>query len=306
MTGLQRPLRGLSLLALAALAACSSKPAPVEVAAAPPPPPPPPPPAPRPVPPALVPFEHYATPPVGSDGRYVTINSSLAPQEMVWHLRSALNVAAIACRGPEAVTLAANYNGLLKVRKKQLAAAYSATRKQHSDYDAHVTRIYNFFSQEPAREGFCATAYLVSAEALNTDPAVFENFAAMALTRLEAPFIAVFDAHIDYRRRLAAWEAGNPSSATTVTVPVAATQAGVPGWRVQLGAFANEDQARQAWNEARNVSGFTMLEPSFQLEPTRQMVRLQAGPVKDRETASALCAAASAAGRGCFPVAPGL
>ena len=68
-------------------------------------------------------------------------------------------------------------------------------------------------------------------------------------------------------------------------------------WRVQLGAFSTEDNARRAWT---GVSGrLPGLQPFF--VRAGAVVRLQAGPLASRTAADHACAAARQA---CFPVAP--
>ena len=68
-------------------------------------------------------------------------------------------------------------------------------------------------------------------------------------------------------------------------------------WRVQIGAFANEANARHAWSAvAGRLPG---LRPAF--VRAGGVIRVQAGPLGDRAAAQRACARA---GNGCFPVAP--
>jgi cell division septation protein DedD len=85
------------------------------------------------------------------------------------------------------------------------------------------------------------------------------------------------------------------------TPPPAATPAPAPAstgrWRVQLGAYSSEANARRAW---AGVHGrLAGLQPYYVRAGT--LVRLQAGPLASRAAASQACAAARQA---CFPVAP--
>lgn len=78
----------------------------------------------------------------------------------------------------------------------------------------------------------------------------------------------------------------------------AATLASAGGrWRIQLGAFSSEANARTAWNAVRGR--LTGLEPSY--VRAGAVVRLQAGPLASRDAATRAC---SAARQACFPVAP--
>ena len=81
----------------------------------------------------------------------------------------------------------------------------------------------------------------------------------------------------------------------------AAKQAGeAEGWRVQLGAFANEAAARTAWATLVSQSA-TILEGTRPVySPRGRLVRLQLGPYSSRASARELCAKLSAAGRPCF------
>jgi uncharacterized protein len=68
-------------------------------------------------------------------------------------------------------------------------------------------------------------------------------------------------------------------------------------WRVQIGAFSNEANARRAWGAvAARLRG---LSPSY--VRAGAVIRVQAGPLRDRAAAERACALA---GGGCYPVAP--
>ena len=85
-------------------------------------------------------------------------------------------------------------------------------------------------------------------------------------------------------------------SVTRPVTPPAASLAGAGRWRVQLGAFSSEANARRAWG---NVSGrLPGLQPAF--ERAGNLIRLQAGPLPSRAAAERACAALS--GQACFPV----
>ena len=80
---------------------------------------------------------------------------------------------------------------------------------------------------------------------------------------------------------------------TTTPQPVASAG----GWRIQLGAFSNETNARRAWSSAAGRLGG--LSPSYVRAGT--IIRLQAGPLRDRAAAQRACAAS---GTSCIAVAP--
>ena len=164
------------------------------------------------------------------DGNYATPNRALTSAATIWHLRSALNVAALACRGPDEGLIVTRYNTMLTTRRIALAAAekrYSAEyQAQGGDwrdrYDDAMTRLYNFFSITPVRKGFCAAADAVLADISSAPVDDFETGAAARLDRLDAPFIAFFRAYD-------AWRAGTMVPVQRTTAPLAiAAQANPP------------------------------------------------------------------------------
>jgi Tfp pilus assembly protein PilF len=68
-------------------------------------------------------------------------------------------------------------------------------------------------------------------------------------------------------------------------------------WRIQLGAFSSEANARRAWSAA--AGRLPGLQPSY--VRAGSVVRVQAGPLPDRAAAQRAC---GAVGNGCFAVAP--
>ncbi len=81
-----------------------------------------------------------------------------------------------------------------------------------------------------------------------------------------------------------------------VAAPASLASAG-GRWRVQLGAFSSEANARRAWSQ---VGGrLPGLQPFY--VRAGAVIRLQAGPLASRAAADRACAAARQA---CFPVAP--
>ncbi|MET4896882.1 hypothetical protein RN629_06845 [Sphingomonadaceae bacterium jetA1] len=174
------------------------------------------------------------------DGNYATPNRALTSAATIWHLRSALNVAALACRGADEGLIVTRYNTMLTTQKTALAAAekrYSAEyQAQGGDwrdrYDDAMTRLYNFFSITPARKGFCAAADQVLADISAAPAQGFETVAAQRLDQLDAPFIAFFRAYD-------AWRAGTMVPVRTVAAPltVASNAVAPVGPRVAGGAI---------------------------------------------------------------------
>ena len=151
-----------------------------------------------------------------ADGGYATLNHAITPAEAMWHVRAALNVAALGCRGPEEAGLIAGYNAVLARQKAPLAKAYAVVRdgdrkqygaKWESGHDAEMTRLYNFFAQPFAKAAFCAAAPGVMTRAIAVDPLGFESFAVTAMAELEAPFLDGYRRYDAYHQELAAWDA---------------------------------------------------------------------------------------------------
>ena len=191
----------LSVTALGLLAGCTSKPRTVAQVA--------PPVIMVPVPAPTMPKGASPTiviPVALADGTYPTPNRNLTTSAKVWHLRAALNVAALACRGPQELTIVAGYNALLSAQKPVLAKAeatyaseYKAGGGDWQDrYDDSMTRLYNFFSQSPARDEFCAAAGAVLAQSTGLAAEALPAFAAQNLPLLERPFT-------DFYRAVDAW-----------------------------------------------------------------------------------------------------
>jgi cell division septation protein DedD len=93
---------------------------------------------------------------------------------------------------------------------------------------------------------------------------------------------------------------GAPARIVTAAPQPGAAVATGEDWRVQLGAYATEGAARQAWaslvsQSAGQLQGLTPL-----YHPRAGLVRLQIGPFAARQEANALCQRLSAAGRPCF------
>lgn len=198
---------GLKVLAaalvVAALDGCASHPA--EIASAPPP--------------APVPLAAMPQPPAGAyagmtiparlaDGSYATPNSNLDPASTVWHLRVALNVAALGCRGAEGQAVTAGYNAMLARDKAELArvnAAAVKARGGQADYDEAMTRLYNYFAQPGAKAAFCTAAATVTDQLVGA--ASLDQAAGPALAALDRPFIDFYRAYDSYRVELAQWQA---------------------------------------------------------------------------------------------------
>jgi hypothetical protein len=182
-------------------------------------------------------------PPLAPDGRYRTINYGIDPIQTEWHVRAALNVAAIGCRGAGDSALVDAYNAMLTGQKAELAKANSTVEAKfraaggdwQSAHDAYMTRLYNFFSQPAAKAAFCAAADQIAPQAV-APIGGFQAFAAQALPQLEAPFLDTFRQVDAYKLALAQWQAGATTQLAAATpVPTGpAPQLGYGDMRVLL------------------------------------------------------------------------
>ena len=186
---------------------------------------------PRPAAPAGA-FGEIVLPPRTADGGFVTPNRDLPAMDATWHLRAALNVAALRCTGNEAAVIASRYNALLRTQKTVFAKAYAAIRARYraadarnwqTSFDVDQTRLYNFFAQPAVKPEFCAKAAEVASQAGGIAPAGFVAFAAITWPALDAPFTAFYAAYDSYRIAAADWDAryGTLPAAAPPTVTAA-------------------------------------------------------------------------------------
>jgi cell division septation protein DedD len=210
-------------------------------------------------------------PVVGSDGKRITPNRDLGPREALWHVRMALNVAALSCRNPETQAALQNYNRMLTTHNALLSATNAAI---DADYrrrfgaqamamrDAHNTRTYNFFALPPVQPAFCRAAMGVGAEAVAMDATQLVAFAPTALARLERPFFAFFDAYADYQADAARWQNGQRQKAQTAQRIAAASP-----------AKAAAEPQRVAVRAAPKVEPKAVSKPESTPRPEAAMVR---------------------------------
>lgn len=159
------------------------------------------------------------------DGRYPTPSDSISRPAAVWHLRAALNVAALACRGVAGEAITAHYNALLSQRRFALAGAQAAVASEYRQasgakwqdaWDDSMTRLYNYYALAPVRADFCAAAERVLAALTNVPPDGLTDYAPQGLAELDRPFC-------DFFRAYDAWRAQSrgASVALQATVPPA-------------------------------------------------------------------------------------
>lgn len=106
----------------------------------------------------------------------------------VWRLRSALNVAALACRGADEQAIVAGYNRLLADHRSELATVYERVSHGFGNaaaFDAAMTNTYNGFAQPAAQVALCANAVGVLDSMTAHSDRPLGEIAATALARLQ-------------------------------------------------------------------------------------------------------------------------
>lgn len=178
-----------------------------------------PPPAPRPLllppqPPAGV-DPAYQLPEKDSTGRFLTPNVGIGPLEMLFNVRSALNVAALSCVTSANTAPRDGYNRFLKLHKTVLANANTAInakyRREHGSAglrvrDSRMTKLYNHYAYPPVKGAFCAKTarYLAAANAMPSK--ALETWALGALADIEQDFQDHFLRIEAFQAELAAWQ----------------------------------------------------------------------------------------------------
>ncbi len=208
------------MAALALVAGCSTP------KKAPPTPPPPVVPTVKPLPPMGA-VEDMSIPEVGDDGKYLTPNRGVTANTALWHVRMALNVAALSCHGVNEPARI-QYNRILHVHEGILREANAAVDRNYTAAygsgglqarELLNTVVYNFFALPPVTKSFCPVAIEVGAKILAMPSSQLLDYAPEALTQLEKPFQDFYEAYADYLRRLAEWQSRFGGTVTVVVSP---------------------------------------------------------------------------------------
>ncbi len=208
----------MGVLALT-MSGCATQPIPVQ---------PPPPVVPVTPPPPSMPAGGYVgmkIPARLNDGKYFTPNLNNTDPAAVWHLRNALNVAALGC-DLEGGGIVDAYNAWIKTHAAVIDRYYQALLREWQEpgwidwqrvYDDDQTRIYNFYAQPAMRSGFCAAARDEVARVGQVSENDLPTFAHAALSRLDRPFV-------DFYRAFDAWQTfyhpDPPAAAQTGDIPL--------------------------------------------------------------------------------------
>src|SRR3569623_813331 len=117
---------------------------------------------------ALLPVALLAGAPAAAQSvRPAVVTTDLSPLESLWHVRVALNGAALGCRDADETTTVAEYIALIRGQSAELAAASAAIDARYkAQYGASwqdarerdMTKLYNFIAPPAAQAVICAPA----------------------------------------------------------------------------------------------------------------------------------------------------
>ena len=171
--------------------------------------------------------EDMSIPEVDAEGKYLTPNRGVTANTALWHVRMALNVAALSCHGAgEPARI--QYNKMLHVHKDILREANAAVDRNYTaaygsaglqSRELLNTVVYNLFSRPPVTNSFCPVAGDVGAKILAMPYTQLLAYAPEALTALEKPFQEFYEAYADYLRRLAEWQSRFGGTVTVIVSP---------------------------------------------------------------------------------------
>jgi hypothetical protein len=148
-----------------------------------------------------------------ADGSYITPNRGMRGEQALWHVRMALNVAALSCQ-QWGDRVRVQYNQMLRIHAAPLAHANNAIeaiyfgRNQANFVAAREqlnTTVYNFFALPPAQKAFCQKAVATMTIINGLTPEALAAYAPKALDELEQPFRDFWAEYEDYLRRLEEW-----------------------------------------------------------------------------------------------------
>jgi hypothetical protein len=113
--------------------------------------------------------------------------AGIGGSETVWHLRSALNVAALSCRGNGRTPVAGAYRTFLNRHSALLSRSYAIEQERHGHraLDSHLTQLYNRFANQRAPAKFCSASAAIAKRANSESSAVLSNSASGHVSELE-------------------------------------------------------------------------------------------------------------------------
>ncbi|MFT3967203.1 MAG: hypothetical protein QM690_15110 [Sphingobium sp.] len=164
-----------------------------------------------------------STPPLtGAEPGFGTALPGATPAELqaalVWHLRAALNVAALQCDFEPTLLSTSNYNSMINHHRAELAGSFktladyfkraNGTVAGQKLFDQYGTRVYSSYSAVQGQIDFCQVAGKVGREAIFAPRGSLYKVAQQRLGELRGALVAKGDTVY-----------GNPAYGFTATLP---------------------------------------------------------------------------------------
>ncbi len=170
---------------------------------------PPPPPQPiRPYPPGGA-APNIVLPAKDPMGVWTTPNLGLTRNEALWNFRSAINVAALVCRGIPYANMTPNYNKLLAKHKTKLATVNRAIDAEYKKRfpgknalrlrDTRSTALYNFYALPAVHFQFCDAALVKVTETLDIPSTALSEYSVGALADIDQLFQDFYSQYAQYQ-----------------------------------------------------------------------------------------------------------
>jgi hypothetical protein len=202
-------------------------------------------------------------PPMGPDGKRITVNSNLTDDRLVWHMRSAWNVAALNCLAPEYEPILTGYRAFLANNVRGLRAVNDRIEKSYVDRfrvrrdaivarDKETTQVYNFFANPAVRSGFCLAALDIANRYLAEPKAQPLVFAKTNFDTFLVPLENFFNEYEVYQRASAEWD-------EKYGAMYGASQ---PGWVAVQQARASGEEIPTFAALASAAAGQTVIDPA--------------------------------------------
>jgi len=158
--------------------------------------------------------------------------AQIHPDQIVWNMRSALNVAALDCNQPQHAEIQSGYRTFLRTHAKRLATANRGVdtgfRARFGagfvrQRESYLTRVYNFYAFPPVLSKFCDATMLVMRDLPPVTSLQLHNFAALTMPKLDQVYEDFYRDYAKYQVDAAAWDARYGVRQATYPAPVTST-----------------------------------------------------------------------------------
>ncbi len=160
------------------------------------------------------PPEHQGQPVTGAEpGLFAPTMVGGEPAEvranLIWNLRSSLNVAALNCQFWPSVMSVDNYNAILTHHADELSAAYeglkayfrrTAGRRWQSSMDEYTTSMYQSYIRVGSQRSFCTAAAEIARDALARPKGQLHITAQTRMRQMRNSLVSYADATMPYHQ----------------------------------------------------------------------------------------------------------